>query len=145
GEVSERISAVLAKYPKDSIDAMWGSWDELAKGGYKAMEESNRKDIPLISVDISNQDINFMVEEDSIWKATAAVDPKLIGIVNMRILAKKLEGEETPETYNLEAHLIRQEDLSKDTTMDTLSDVIEGWGESDAFNELWMDELRDKN
>lgn len=145
GEVSARVASVLAKYPEGSVDTIWGSWDELAKGGYKAMQEANRKDIQLISIDISNQDINFMVEENSIWKATAAVDPKLIGTVNMRILAKKIKGEETPETYDLEAHLIKQEDLNADTTMNTLSDVVEGWGQSDAFNEPWMDELRAKN
>lgn len=145
GEVSSRVGAVLAKYPEGSIDAIWGSWDELAKGGYKAMQEANRKDIKLISIDISNQDINLMMEEDSIWKATAAVDPKLIGIVNMRILAKKIKGEDTPETYDLEAHLIKQEQLNEDTIMNTLNEVVPGWGETDAFNEPWMDELRNEN
>ncbi len=145
GEVSSRVGAILAKYPEGSVDAIWGSWDELAKGGYKAMQEAKRKDIQLISIDISNQDINLMMEEDSIWKATAAVDPGLIGIVNMRILAKKIKGEETPATYDLAANLIKKEQLNADTTMNTLSDVVEGWGQSDAFNETWMDELREKN
>ncbi|KAE9632058.1 substrate-binding domain-containing protein [Defluviitalea raffinosedens] len=145
GEVSSRVGAILAKYPEGSVDAIWGSWDELAKGGYKALQEANRKDIQLISIDISNQDINLMMEPDSIWKATAAVDPRLIGMVNMRILAKKLKGEETPQTYDLAAHLIKQEDLNADTTMDTLKQVVPGWGESDAFNEPWMDELRSQN
>lgn len=145
GEVSTRVSAILAKYPEGSVDAIWASWDELAKGGYKALQEANRKDIQLISIDISNQDINLMMEPDSIWKATAAVDPRLIGMVNMRILAKKLKGEETPQTYDLAAHLIKQEDLNADTTMDTLKQVVPGWGESDAFNEPWMDELRSQN
>lgn len=145
GEVSSRVGAVLAKYPEGSVDAIWGSWDELAKGGYKAMQEANRKDIKLISIDISNQDINLMMEQDSIWKATAAVDPRLIGTVNTRILAKKIKGEETPQTYDLAANLIKQEQLKSDTTMNTLSDVVEGWGQSDAFNEPWMDELRKAN
>ena len=145
GEVSSRVGAILAKYPEGSVDAIWGSWDELAKGGYKALQEANRKDIQLISIDISNQDINLMMEPDSIWKATAAVDPRLIGMVNMRILAKKLKGEETPQTYDLAALLIKQEDLNADTTMDTLKQVVPGWGESDAFNEPWMDELRSQN
>jgi simple sugar transport system substrate-binding protein len=26
--------------------------------------------------------------------------------------------------------------------METLKDVIDGWGKSDAFNEAWMDTLR---
>lgn len=145
GEVSSRVGAVLAKYPAGTIDAIWGSWDELAKGGYKAMQEAKRNDIQLISIDISNQDINLMMEKDSIWKATAAVDPKLIGTVDMRILAKKIKGEETPETFNLEANLIKREQLKADTIMTTLSEVVPGWGKSDAFNETWMDELRKAN
>lgn len=145
GEVSSRVGAILSKYPAGSIDAIWGSWDELAKGGYKAMQEAKRNDIQLISIDISNQDINLMMEKDSIWKATAAVDPKLIGTVDMRILAKKLKGEETPETFNLEANLIKAEQLKSDTIMTTLSEVVPGWGKSDAFNEPWMDELRKAN
>lgn len=145
GEVSNRVAAVLPKYPEGTIDAVWGSWDEMAKGGYKALVEANRKDINLVSIDVSNQDINLMMEEGSVWSATAAVDPKLIGMVNMRLLAMKLKGEETPETYSLEAKLIKKSQLNADTTMNTLSEVVEGWGVSDAFNEPWMDELRAAN
>lgn len=145
GEVSNRVAAVLPKYKEGSVDAMWGSWDEMAKGGYKALTEAKRNDINLVSIDVSNQDINLMMEEGSVWSATAAVDPKLIGIVNMRILAKKLAGEETPESYDLEAHLIKKSQLAADTTMNTLGEVVPGWGTSDAFNEPWMDELRAQN
>lgn len=142
GEVSNRVAAILPKYPAGTVDAMWGSWDEMAKGGYKALKEANRTDINLVSVDVSNQDINFMMEEGSVWSATAAVDPKLIGIIDMRLLAKKMKGEETPQTYDLEADIIKKTQLNADTTMNTLSKAVEGWGESDAFNEKWMDELR---
>ncbi|MDF2877186.1 MAG: Periplasmic binding protein domain protein [Clostridia bacterium] len=145
GEVSTRVAAVLPKYPEGTIDAMWGSWDEFAKGGNKALKEANRKDINLVSIDVSNQDINLMMEEGSIWSATAAVDPKLIGIVNMRLLAKKIKGEATDQTFNLEATLIKRSQLKSDTIMDTLKDVVEGWGQSDAFNEPWMEELRSQN
>jgi len=145
GEVSNRVAAVLPKYPEGTVDAVWGSWDEMAKGGYKALKEANRKDINLVSIDVSNQDINLMMEEGSVWSATAAVDPKLIGMVNMRLLAKKLKGEETPEIYSLEAKLIKKDQLKADTTMNTLAEVVEGWGKSDAFNEPWMDELRTAN
>ncbi|WP_240035346.1 sugar ABC transporter substrate-binding protein [Neobacillus notoginsengisoli] len=143
GDIAAKVSSILAKYPKGSVDAVWGSWDEMAKGAYKAMKDSNRSDIKLISIDISNQDINFMREDKSNWLSTAAVDPRLIGIVNMRLLAKKLAGEETPDTYDLEAKLIKQDDLNDDTNMTNLQNVVEGWGKSDAFNEEWMDKLRE--
>ena len=145
GDIAAKVSAVLPKYPEGEIDAIWGSWDEMAKGAYTALKDAGRTDIKLISIDISNQDINLMREPGSVWIATAAVDPKLIGIVDMRLLAKKFAGEETPDEYDLEAKLIRQSDLKPDTTMQTLNEVIEGWGNSDAFNEPWMDKLRAHN
>lgn len=142
GDIAAGVSSVLGKYPEGQVDAIWGAWDELAKGGYKATKENNRQDIKLISIDISNQDINLMLEDGSNWLSTAAVDPTLIGTINMRILAKKIAGEETPDTYQLEPKLIKQEDLADGTNMTNLGDVIDGWGVSDDFNEEWMDLLR---
>ena len=142
GDIAAKVGAVLAKYPAGTIDAMWACWDEMAKGAYTALKENNRMEIPLISIDISNQDINLMMEEGSNWVATAAVDPALIGRVNMRLLAKKLAGEDTPDNYDLEANLIRQEQLKPGTNMLNLHEVVPGWGVSDAFNEPWMDTLR---
>ncbi len=145
GDVANGLAAVLPKYKEGEVDGIWGSWDELAKGALTALKDSNRTDIPMISIDVSNQDINLMREQPDVWRATAAVDPKLIGVVDMRLLAKKFAGEETPETYNLEAKLIKAEILKEDTTMDSLKEIVDGWGVSDAFDEPWMQELREAN
>lgn len=144
GDIASKMNAILAKYPKGTVDAVWGSWDEMAKGAYKAMKDNGRDDIKLISIDVSNQDINLMREEGSNWVSTAAVDPYLIGQMNMRLLAKKLAGEETPDSYNLEAKLIKQADLKEETTMFNLDEIVDGWGVSDDFNEEWMKTLREK-
>ncbi|RUL55557.1 sugar ABC transporter substrate-binding protein [Lysinibacillus antri] len=144
GDIASKVNAILAKYPEGTVDAIWGSWDEMAKGGYKALVDNKRTDIKLISIDVSNQDINLMKEENSQWISTAAVDPALIGQMNMRLMAKKIAGEETPEEYNLEAKLIKQSDLKEDTTMFNLKDIIDGWGVSNDFDEEWMQKLRDK-
>lgn len=145
GDISAKVSAVLAKYPAGTVDVIWGSWDEMAKGGYKALVDNKRQDIQLISIDISNQDMNLMREAGSTWLSTAAVDPGLIGTVNMRILAKKFAGEATPDEYDLEANLIKQSQLKPETNMTNLHEVVEGWGQTNAFNEPWMDALRSKN
>ncbi|SET25342.1 monosaccharide ABC transporter substrate-binding protein, CUT2 family [Natronincola peptidivorans] len=142
GDIAARIGALLARYPEGTVDAIWGSWDEMAKGAHIALQDAGRTDIPIISIDISNQDMNMMREENSTWLSTAAVDPRLIGLVNMRLLAKQFAGEETPDNYDLEAKLIKLEDLRPDTNMENLNEVIDGWGISDAFNEPWMDILR---
>lgn len=142
GDIAAKVGALLAKYPPGTVDAIWACWDEMAKGAYQALKENNRTDIPMISIDISNQDINLMREDGSQWLATAAVDPYLIGVVNMRLLAKKLAGEATPVEYNLEAMLVRREQLKPETNMANLAEVVPGWGQTDAFNEPWMDTLR---
>jgi len=136
-----KVAAVLPKYKVGDVDAIWGSWDEMAKGGYTALKDAGRNDIKLISIDVSNQDMELMRESD-IWLGTAAVDPKLIGIVNMRILAKKIAGEETPKDVVLEAKYIAKADLKPETNMTNLNEVVQGWGKSDSFNEAWMDALR---
>lgn len=143
GDINAKVSSILSKYPKGTVDAVWASWDELAKGAYKAMKEQNRMDIKMLSIDISNQDINLMREKGSSWLSTAAVDPKLIGTINMRLMAKKLAGEQTPETYEIDANLIKQSQLTPQTTMIELTKVVKGWGESNDFNEPWMQKLRD--
>ncbi len=142
GDIATKVGAILAKYPEGTVDAIWGSWDEMAKGAYRALKDAGRTDIALISIDVSNQDMNLMREEGSVWYSTAAVDPRLIGLVDMRLLAMKLAGEDTPDGYDLEARLVRQSDLKPDTTMLNLGDVVEGWGQSDAFDEPWMVKLR---
>ena len=145
GDISAKVGAILAKYPEGTIDAIWGSWDEMAKGAYTALKDAGRTDIALVSIDVSNQDMNLMREEGSVWASTAAVDPGLIGIVDMRLLAMQLAGETTPDNYDLEARLVKGSDLLPETNMLNLGDVVEGWGESDAFNQAWMDALREAN
>lgn len=144
GDVSSAVNSVLSKYGQGKIDVVWAAWDELAKGAYKALKDNNRTDIKLSSIDVSNQDINLMRESKGNWVSTAAVDPHLIGVMDMRLLAKKIAKEDTPATYELEPSVIQTSQLSADTTMTNLGKVIKGWGLSDDFHEKWMDTLRNK-
>lgn len=145
-QTQNAVSAMLTKYPKGNLDAIFATWDAFAIGAARAVKEANRTDVKIVGIDISNADIQLMQEEGSPWVATAAVDPKLIGAVNLRILAKKIAGEETPQTHKMEASLITQEQLKKAgkaVNMDNLSEVVPGWGKSDAFQEAWMTELKE--
>jgi simple sugar transport system substrate-binding protein len=140
------VAAMLNKHPKGEIDAIFATWDAFAIGAARAIKEAGRDEIKIYGIDVSNADLQEIQDESSSWKYTAAVDPKLIGAVDMRLLAKKLAGEETPETYNLEASLISQEALleSKEPiNMVNLADTIEGWGQSTVFEEEWMKTLKE--
>ncbi|MFZ3591281.1 sugar ABC transporter substrate-binding protein [Bacillus sp. DJP31] len=145
-QTQNAVAAMLNKHPKGEIDAIFASWDAFAIGATRAIQEAGRDEIKIYGIDVSNADLQEIQANPSPWKYTAAVDPKLIGAVNLRLLAKKLAGEETPPTYDLEASLISQEDLRKSdgaVNMVNLADIVEGWGTSTAFEEEWMKVLKD--
>lgn len=147
GDMTNKTSAILPKYPEGSVDAIWGCYDELAKGVLQALNDAGRTDIPMYTIDISNDDIQLMISNSDVWKSTAAVDPKLIGIVDMRLLAMKFAGIETPDFYNLEAQNVETTTLNNDISMTNLHTVVDGWGDatsSNSFNLDWMDALRAK-
>ncbi|WP_226528621.1 sugar ABC transporter substrate-binding protein [Metabacillus niabensis] len=145
-QTQNAVASMLNKHPKGEIDAIFATWDAFAIGAARAIKEAGRDEIKIYGIDVSNADLQEMQNEASSWKYTAAVDPKLIGAVDMRILAKKLADEETPETYNLEASLISQDALlqsNEPINMVNLADTVEGWGQSDAFEEEWMKTLKE--
>ena len=148
GDMTNKTAAILPKYPEGSVDAIWGCYDELAKGVLQALNDAGRTDIPMYTIDISNDDIQLMLNNSEVWKSTAAVDPKLIGIVNMRLLAMKFAGEETQDFFNLAAQNVETTTLNADINMTNLNTVVDGWGDastSDSFNLDWMDALRTQN
>ncbi|MCY9004336.1 sugar ABC transporter substrate-binding protein [Peribacillus frigoritolerans] len=145
-QTQNAVAAMLNKYPKGKLDAIFATWDAFAIGAARAIKEAGRNEVKIYGIDVSNADLQEIQSADSSWSYTAAVDPKLIGAVNMRILAKKLAGEETPQTYDLEASLISQKQIqaSKEAVnMANLSDIVDGWGVSAEFEEDWMKVLKD--
>lgn len=126
------MSATLEKYEAGDIDAVWVAYDAYAQGCYQALRESQRN-IPLVSVDICNMDIQYMLDEDSQWKACACTDFKANGEQGIRILALELNGEyeditdpKTGEHTNyieMPASLITQDMLRDNTTIETIYSV----------------------
>ncbi|MDR1867693.1 MAG: substrate-binding domain-containing protein [Treponema sp.] len=139
------LAALLPQYPEGTVDAIWGSYDELAKGCLDALDAAGRKDIKLISIDISNEDIRLMVSHGDVWVSTTAADPKLMGITDMRIAAAKLAGEFTPDTYSFDVQEIKTAVLNSSITMADIATVRYGWGaEKGVFDRYgWMADLKD--
>jgi simple sugar transport system substrate-binding protein len=145
-QTQNAVAAMLNKHPKGEINAIFATWDAFAIGAARAIKEAGRDEIKIYGIDVSNADLQEIQAEGSSWKYTAAVDPKLIGAVNLRLLAKKLAGEETPQSYDLEASLISQADLqgsSEPVNMVNLANIVNGWGTSTAFEEDWMKVLKE--
>jgi len=147
GDTANKVGAVLAKYPKGQIDAIWGTWDAFSQGAYKALKENGRTEIKLYSIDVSNQDLQLMRESNSPWKVSVAVDPKLIGATNVRLIANKLAGEQTPATYDFKAAAIPQALLAAQpgaVNVASLGKIIPGWGQTEDFIAPWFATLQAK-
>ena len=144
GGAGDALAALLPHFPLGTVDAIWGSYDELAKGCLDALNAAGRSDIKIMSIDISDNNIRLMLDNDDVWISTAAVDPRLIGIVNMRLLAAKFAGEATPDTFNFDAQLIETSLLNTSVNMSNIARVVENWGqENGLFDDYWwMDELK---
>ncbi|MBH1919343.1 sugar ABC transporter substrate-binding protein [Serratia surfactantfaciens] len=145
GDTANKVGAVLAKYPKGKIDAIWGTWDAFTQGAYKALKENGRTEIKLYSIDISNQDLQLMREADSPWQVSVAVDPKLIGAINLRLVANKIAGESTPDNYQFKATVIPQALLLVQpgpVNVAGLAKIIPGWGSSSDFVQPWFATLQ---
>lgn len=148
GDTANKVGAVLAKYPKGQIDAIWGTWDAFSQGAYKALKENGRTEIKLYSIDVSNQDLQLMREANSPWKLSVAVDPKLIGATNVRLIANKIAGEQTPANYDFKAAAIPQALLASQggaVNVASLAKIIPGWGKTEDFIAPWFATLEAKH
>lgn len=126
------MEATLMRYEEEDIDAIWVAYDAYAQGCYQALKESGKR-IPLVSVDICNMDIQYMLEKDSQWKACACTDFKANGEQGVRILALEINGdydaitapgsEEATNYIEMPATLITQDILNSDTTIENIYDV----------------------
>ena len=87
-EVAERT---IRQYEEGEIDAIWCCYDAYAQGVYQALRELD-SDIPMVSVDICDEDIQFMAEGLN-WKACATTNWTLNGEFACRVLALEMAGQ----------------------------------------------------
>ena len=85
-----------------------------------------------------------MREDNGIWKACAAVHFETVGMSGIRLLAQKLNGDETPDTYILSPSLVVRDQLTPDATVLNLGNIVEGYGVNNDNILDWMRILRDK-
>jgi simple sugar transport system substrate-binding protein len=143
-DTQSQMEAVLKKYPnKGDITAVWAAWDEFAKGASRAIQQAGRSEIKVYGIDMSDEDLQMIQDPNSPWVASAAVDPKDIGRVQVRYLYQKLHGDKTDDNVVLDAVFISRDKLPKDkkVTTDQLSQYIPGWGSSKQGYADWMKDL----
>jgi simple sugar transport system substrate-binding protein len=140
----EALAALLPKIPMGTADVVWAPGSDFARGCVQALADAGRHDIKLVSIGISNENLRLMTAYPDIWLACAAVDPALIGIVNMRILAAKLALEDTPEFFSFDARILEASVLDSSATMGNIAAMYPGWALNTGLfdNYPWMEELK---
>ena len=140
----EALAAILPHFPPGSVDALWVPWNEFAGGCAEALSAAGRDDITMVSIGISNDDIHRMQRHARIWIANAAVDPKLEGTVNMRILAAALAGESLNNRFSFSPQLIKTADLTPAVNISNISVILPHWGDGKGLfdNYQWMSDLK---
>lgn len=142
-DTQAQMEAILKQYPnKGDITAVWAAWDEFAKGAARAIQQAGRTEIKVYGIDMSDEDLQMIQDKNSPWVASAAVDPKDIGRVQVRTLYKEFKGETNEPLVVLNAVYVHRDQLPAEKVSTTqLSQYIEGWGSSTQNYEDWMKEL----
>lgn len=140
-------AATLQKYnDTEDIDGIWCCYDAYAQGVYQALVEANSQ-IPMVSVDICNEDIQYMAEGKN-WKACATTNWASNGEFACRVLALELADQyddiaaascyydDPGDWLEIPSSVITQEMvMSKDgITVENLGEVA-----PDSYNDVsWM-------
>ncbi|NIK67707.1 sugar ABC transporter substrate-binding protein [Paenibacillus sp. BK720] len=142
-DTQAQMEAILKQYPnKGDITAVWAAWDEFAKGAARAIQQAGRTEIKVYGIDMSDEDLQMIQDKNSPWVASAAVDPKDIGRVQVRTLYKEFKGEANDPITVLNAVYVSRDELPAEQVSTTqLSQYIKGWGSSTQNYEDWMKEL----
>ena len=142
-KAQEALTTIL-NTTTENVDAVYAVWDEYAKGFYNAIVESG-KEIPLYSVDISDQDLAMMQDHPEIWRSSSAVNPYVVGQIQIRLALKAIAGEKIPRYYSMKPVLVKADDLpnkdEKRVSMADLADLYPEWASSTDFLEPWMANL----
>lgn len=153
--MADVTTATLAKYQPGDIDAIWCCYDLYASGVYTALTQGGY-DIPMVSVDICNADIEKMAREGSPWKACATTNWYYNGEFGMRVLALELAGEydkivdpmtgEAGSWLELPTNVVTQDMVSVGGINVTNLDTVAGASYTDRSwmpSTDWMAELLD--
>lgn len=138
---SDCYNGVSTALVSQQIDGIWTASTGFLDGIIDAVNASGKSNIVVTGIDISDTEIERLTKEPSYY-CCAAVDPYVIGMVDVRIAVSKVLGLDTPDTYQFPAVGLTNADVSEGDTMATLAGKIEGFGSSDAFDSDEIEALR---
>lgn len=104
-DARSQVAALLNKYPKGEIAAIWSAWDIPQLGASQALIDAGRTEIKTYGVDGTPEVLDLIQRDDSPIGAVVAQQPVLIGKTAVQNVARYLAG---------------QKDLPKETHVSTL-------------------------
>jgi simple sugar transport system substrate-binding protein len=140
----EALAFALSRLPGHHIDALWVPWNGFAGGCAEALVSAGRQEIKMVSIGISNEDIRLMQPHPTTPPPPPPLDPKLAGMVNMRLLAAKLAGETSPDSYSFKPQLLKTSELNQVVNIANLPLMVADWGDGKGlFDQYqWMIDLK---
>lgn len=94
----QKVNALLSKYPKGSLQAIWASWDIPVLGATQALIAAGRKDVLTYGVDGTPEYVSLVADPNAPAGAVAVQQPALIGKTAVWNLARHFAGEKLPAT-----------------------------------------------
>ena len=138
-QTQEQMAAILKQHKKGTIQAVWASWDEFAKGAAKAIQAAGRDEIKVYGIDITNEDLQIIQTPRSPWIVTTAVDMTTNGKIHLRLMLLELAGEPLPDRVKMSPVLIHRNELPEQViTLETLNNFVKNWGDHGQYFKPWM-------
>ena len=98
-----------AMQANSGVTAIYAPYDEFSKGTLTGLDQvAGTEDVKVYGADISNADIELMINEGSRWVATGATDPNAIGAAVFRTLALHMAGELNENSVDFPPILVTQ-------------------------------------
>jgi simple sugar transport system substrate-binding protein len=132
-QIYNGVSTTLAQNGVGKVDGIWAASSAFNDAILGATKEAKRNEIVVTAIDISDTEIKRLVDEPQYY-CCAAVDPFVIGIVNVRLAILNTLGIKTPETVKLEAVAVYGNQLADGDTMKTLNKYFSDFGSTDLFD-----------
>ncbi len=135
GDTYSQVYTATTNYLNNNpgMVGIWAASATFLDGAIDAAEDLGRDDVVYTAIDISNTELARMVETPAYY-CCAAVDPYVIGMVDVRLGVLKTLGVDTPETYAFPAVNIYGADITADDSMATLSEKFDDFGWTETYN-----------
>ncbi len=140
-DTAAQVSALLKADPY-GIDAIWSNWNEFTRGAFTALQEADRSDIAVYSVDLTDQELPYFWDDTVDFRAASATNPATIGRSQVRLGWVKAAGEDA-EDLSVAPVLILKSDLpDTEISYDELGDTVPAWNADETEWPAWIKTLQ---